>query len=134
MHSQPVVGRRMQPLVGSVDLVQGLMVWITPDAGIAVINRHRRVVRAIYFDLWPVRVGTAPPQSLQSCFRVAVAIHCRFTVYFYSRIQRQGSTSTHDNTRWECSERELVHSQPVVGRSVATPCWTRGFGSGPEVS
>ena len=48
--------------------------------------------------------------------------------------QRQGSTSTHDDTRWECSERELVHSQPVVGRSVATPCWTHGLGSGLEVS
>ena len=67
------------------------MAFNTFAAGIAVINRLRRVARAIYFDLWPVRVGAAPPQSLQSCFRVAVAIHCRFAVYFYSRIQRQGS-------------------------------------------
>ena len=46
-HSQPVVGRRMQPLVGSVDLVQCLMVWITLAAGIAVVSRHRRVAWAI---------------------------------------------------------------------------------------
>ena len=71
------------------------MVFNTPAAGLAVINRLRRVARAIYFDLWPVRVGTAPPQSLQSCFRVAVAIHCRFTVYFYSRVQRHASPSAH---------------------------------------
>ena len=104
-HSQPVVGRRMQPLVGSVDLVQGLMVWITPAVGISVISRLRRVAMAIYFDLWPVRVGTAPPQSLQSCFRVAVAIHCSFTEYFYSRIQRQRSPSRH---LWRVGVQRLV--------------------------
>ena len=37
----------MQPLVGPVDLVQGLMVWITPAVGIAVISRLRRVAWAI---------------------------------------------------------------------------------------
>ena len=71
------------------------MVRITLAAGIAVINRHRHVARALYFDLWPVRVGAAPPQSLQSRSRFAVAIHCSFAVYFSSRIQRQGSSSTH---------------------------------------
>ena len=67
------------------------MVFNTPAVGISVISRHRRVAWAIYFDLWPVRVGTAPTQSLKSRSRFAVAIHCSFTVYFYSRIQRQRS-------------------------------------------
>ena len=71
------------------------MVFNTPAAGITVVSRLRRVAGALYFDLWPVRVGTAPPQSLQSRSRFAVAIHCRFTVYFYSRIQRHGSGATH---------------------------------------
>ena len=107
---------------------------IRPATGIAVVNRLRRVAMAIRFNLWPIRVGAAPPQSLQYLSRVAVAIHCSVAVSFIFRVQRQGSTSTHDNTRRECSERELAHSQPVVGRRVATPCWIRGFGSGPEVS
>ena len=77
------------------------MVFNTPAVGIAVISRLRRVAWALYFDLCPVRVGTAPPQSLPSCSRFAVAIHCRFTVYFYSRIQRSGSGAAHEayNTR-----------------------------------
>ena len=106
----------MQPLVGSVALVQGLMVWRTSAAGFAVISRLRRVARAIYFDLWPVRVGTAPPQSLQSCFRVAVAIHCSFTVYFYSRIQRQRSPSRH---LWRVGVQRLVdHFIYVAERTI----------------
>ena len=50
---------------------------ITPAVGITVIFGDRRVAMAIRFYLWPVRVDTAPPQSLQSCSRVAVAIHCK---------------------------------------------------------
>ena len=57
-HSQPVVGRRMQPLVGSVDFVQGFegsyrgglkegMAFNTFAAGIAVVSRLRRVAWAI---------------------------------------------------------------------------------------
>ena len=76
---------------------------------------------------WKYAVSCAFPYLRRLCMPALPLIR-RF------RFERQGSTSTHDNTRWECSERELVHSQPVVGRSVATPCWTRGFGSGPEVS
>ena len=57
------------------------MVFNTLAVGIAVISRLRRVAWALYFDLCPVRVGTAPPQSLQSCSRFAVAIHCSVTKY-----------------------------------------------------
>ena len=76
---------------------------------------------------WIYAVSCAFPYLLRLCMPALPLIR-RF------RFERQGSTSTHDNTRWECSERELVHNQPVVGRSVATPCWTRGLCSGPEVS
>ena len=59
--------------------------------GITVIFSDRRVAMAIRFNLWPVRVGVAPPQSLQSCSRVAVVIHCSFAVSSIFRVQRQGS-------------------------------------------
>ena len=66
--------------------------------GIAVIFGDRRVAMAIRFYLWPVRVDTAPPQSLQSFSRVAVAIHCSFAVSLIFRVQRQGSPSAHNNS------------------------------------